>query len=118
MAVTSRIWSAFVVVLTFLVLLGHVCELPLSAMASAHADAGDHGPSGHHHGDDSEVACDAVLGVQRATPDHSNLSLDLNAYSHPVVPAAALHVVSATVPHSDTVALRPPLFLLHAALLI
>lgn len=115
--VVSRISSPFVLILTFLILLGHLCELPAIATVAAHAHERQH-DSSDHHADENEAACDAVPGVQAATHAHSNTGVDVAAHSHPVVPTVALPVVSATIRDSDTVGRRPPLFLLHAVLLI
>lgn len=113
-AVSSRISSLLVLVLTLLILIGHMCELPMGA---AVAHEGEH-DSSDHHADENEVACDAVLGVQPDTHARSNTAFDVYIQSHPVVPTVPRDVVSATVRESNTVARRPPLFVLHAALLI
>jgi hypothetical protein len=115
--VIRRLSASFVFVLVFLTLVGHACELPLElALAHAHEDA--HNAS-DHHADDSEIACDAVLGLRPPTQALSGLDLDVHVPPHPVLKILALRAV-ATVPlhpappgHG-----RPPLFLLHAALLI
>lgn len=109
--------SPFVLVLTFLILLGHLCELPAIATVAAHAHETEH-HSSDHHADENEAACDAVPGVQPTTHVHSNTGVDVSARSHPIVPTVALHVLSATIRDPDTVGERPPLFLLHAVLLI
>ena len=113
----SRISASFVFILIFFTLLGHVCELPIGQIVAAHAHEDVH-DSSDHHADETQVGCDAVLAVQPGTHASSNLSLDVHAESHPVLHRVALHVDILTLPDPDTGHRRPPLFLLHAALLI
>lgn len=114
--------SFLVLVLMFLVLVGHICELPVSAALAAqiHQDA-HHSPDHHagdHHADDSRVSCDAVVGVQPNPCAHSDRGLDVDARSGPVVDQAPRRVVATALPEPAGVPRRPPLFLLHASLLI
>jgi hypothetical protein len=111
-----RISTSFVFVLVFLTVLGHACELPIGMMVAAHAHEDAH-DSSDHHADDSQFECDAVLAVRPGTPASANLDLDVHTGPHPVFKTIALHI-DAALPDSPTRHPRPPLFLLHAALLI
>ena len=112
----ARIFASFVFVLVFLTVLGHACELPieLAFVAHAHEDAHD---ASDHHADDSQVDCDAVPAVQPNTHASANVDLAVHAGPHPVLDTVALHVVIAP-PDSYAKRRRPPLCLMHAALLI
>lgn len=113
----ARTSSAVVLILIALTLLGHACELPLEAVVPAHSHAEAHDSSDHHDGDEAQVTCEAVLGLQSgAHPSHSGV-LHVSAHPHPVVSTVAFRV-AAVLPESHTGQFRPPLFLLHAALLI
>jgi hypothetical protein len=98
-------------------LLGHVCELPLSAMVASHAHA-DESEAPDQHSHESEIACDAVLGVRPSPHAGVTVGLDVTAQSHPFFGTIHLYAVSTAVHESDAVPRRLPLFLLHAALLI
>jgi hypothetical protein len=115
--VTSRISVAFVFVLIFFAFLGHACELPIGQIVAAHAHEDAH-DSSDHHADDNQVACDAVLAIQSSTHALSKLDVAVHAGPHPVLHTVALHGVFTPLPDSYTGHQRPPLFLLHAALLI
>ena len=117
-----RISASFVFVLVFLTLLGHACELPIGMMVTAQAHDDAHGSSGHHdndshHADDSQFECDAVLALRPSTPPSSNVDLGAPARPYPILNTVALPVAPA-LPDSYAKHRRPPLFLLHAALLI
>jgi hypothetical protein len=115
--VISRIMSCCAFVLILLTVLGHACELPIEAVLAAHAHDGA-GEASHEHHDESEAACDAVLAIHRAT--HTSLQPDVvvqaaaQAVTRPLAPQAPATVVR----ESRAVHRRPPLFLLHSALLI
>ena len=117
-----RISAAFVFLLVFLTLLGHACELPIGMMVAAHAhdearDSSDHHATDSHHADDSQFECDAVLAVPSSTQTASNVALAAPARPLPILDTVALPVGPAR-PDAHAKYRRPPLFLLHAALLI
>ncbi|HYE94079.1 MAG TPA: hypothetical protein VEA38_23810 [Terriglobales bacterium] len=113
-----RISASFVFILAFLTVLGHACELPIGILAAhAHEDAHD-SSSHHHHGDDGQIQCDEVVAVRPSAEAPSSVDLDVHRAPHPVLTTPLLHAVALTPPHADVGHERPPLFLLHAALLI
>jgi hypothetical protein len=99
-----------------LTVLGHACELPIGLALTAHAhdDAED---AAEHHSDDSQFECDPVLGIRSSTHTSSTVAVDVHAGPYPVLDTVAFHVVTAR-PDLSSKRHRPPLFLLHAALLI
>ena len=107
---------SFVFVLALLTVLGHACELPIGMAVAAHAHEGAH-DSSDHHGDDARFECDPVLGVLGSAHALYSPDVDLYARVQPLVRTVAPHVADRVsdlhAPHE-----RPPLFLLHAALLI
>lgn len=121
---TSR---SLVLMLSLLLSLGHVCELPVFADVVAHVyGAAHHAPD--HHPDENQVACDAIVGVPSSTSGHPNLastsgppnlgpSLDAAA-TPPVIGTVPLRVAAAASQESNGLPRRLPLFLLHASLLI
>ena len=122
MIVIRRISASFVFVLVFLTLLGHACELPIGMTVAAHAHDDAHGSSDHHdndshHADDSQFECDAVLAVRPSSHPSSNVDLGAPVSPYPILETVALPVTPA-LPDSYEKYRRPPLFLLHAALLI
>lgn len=123
---SRRRWStsrSLVFVLTLLLLLGHACELPAIAEAVAHVhESGHHAPGHHspdHDSDADQVSCDALVGIRSNTGGYLDLGPSLETLG--VLPAAAAvpSQVAAALPRESTGPLRrPPLFLLHASLLI
>jgi len=107
---TPRLSSIFLVAVAIFVVMGHVCAGPLHAHAgtvTTHSD--DHPEQGS-----DEVAHGGSCEALKATPN-----IDL-----PALPVARLNIVPLTAPLTaiarplpapDT---SPPLFLLHAVLLI
>jgi hypothetical protein len=122
--VIARISTSFVFALALLMVLGHACELPIGLTGPAHAhhghaqDASDHHAqdASDHHTADSQFECDAVLAVQTST-HVSCVDLAVHPGRPLVLASVATHVVTA-VPRSFAIHQRPPLFLLHASLLI
>ena len=115
--VIARVASSFVFLMVLLTVLGHACELPLGAVLAAHAhdDAQD---AAHHHSEDSDGACDAVMAVQRTAQTSPQPEAVLHAPTPLRIGRPEPLVVSAVVRDSHAVRRGPPLFLLHAALLI
>lgn len=107
---------SFVVVLALLTILGHACELPIEQMAVAHAHA-DAQDASHHHTDDSQFECEAVLAIPPSTNASPSVGLAVHASPVPMLDTVSLRVVTA-LPDVSARYQPPPLFLLHAALLI
>jgi hypothetical protein len=114
--VTQSLSKLFVVAMAFLAVLSHVCVLPthahgesIPAATAHHETADDHGPGESLHG----ASCDAAVSTTGNVPLPVSATVDRLLDSrasylrrHPVTGDAALRSES------------PPLFLLHAALLI
>lgn len=113
----ARTSSAVVLILVALIMLGHACELPVEAVVPAHSHAAAHDSSDHHDGGEAQVACDAVLGLHSGTPPSHRPTFHVSAHPHPRLTAVPFRA-AAVLPESHTGQPRPPLFLLHAALLI
>jgi hypothetical protein len=115
--VISRVASSFALFLILLTVLGHACELPIGAMLAAHAhDATDE--ASQHHPEVSDAACDAVLAIHRTTQASFQPDAVVQAPVHTVVRPVAPPAFATAVRDSHAVHRRPPLFLLHSALLI
>jgi hypothetical protein len=104
--------------LTLLVVLGHVCELPayLDLVASPHHTEGA-SHSAHDRGHESEMSCDPVDVLASTT--FVELSPVLSATQ--VVPLRGVlpvRLAAETLENSTGSPSRPPLFVLHASLLI
>jgi len=98
--------------------LGHACELwALTGIVHVHETA--HHASDHHHPDESQVACDAMVGVPSNIGGHPDAlpALDAATALRLVVPEPSLIAV-ARWQASHGPPRRLPLFLLHASLLI
>jgi hypothetical protein len=108
---------AALVVVCALLLLGHVCELPLhhSVLAAAGHGAGahEHPAGGHGHAVVEEGSCEAASTVS----PHLVAPAVAGSLSAPGAPVAASRDCP-SAPARSVVAPSPPLFLLHAALLI
>lgn len=106
----------FLVALAVVMVLGHICALPLHAHAGAittHEEGGSH----HGHGDSGDDAvhgasCDALRTA--AGTDGIAILIPIGIVPSVVTPSAR-HLVEAD---SSVVFGSPPLFLLHAVLLI
>lgn len=110
-------------VLTLLLWLGHACELPVLAEAFAHVHESGHHAPGHHSPDHdpaaSEVSCDAFVGIRSNAGGSPDLGPSLDTPGVLAVAGAVSAQVAAAPPQEPTGPLRrPPLFLLHASLLI
>jgi hypothetical protein len=115
--VIRRISASFVFILAFLTVLGHACELPIGLTLAAHAHDGAH-DSSDHHSDEAQVECDEVVAVRSSAQAPSSPDPDVHRAPYPIVHTAPLYAAVLTPPDSDVGYERPPLFLLHAALLI
>jgi hypothetical protein len=108
-----RLSSWLLIGVAVLVVLGHVCALPVHVHAGAvttHAeDHPEHGGDGAAHGG----SCEAL----RASPYFNAPALIPMGFVLPVISGAETRLVHATLSPATTGS-PPPLFLLHAALLI
>jgi len=118
MAHSHRIMSApwLVAVLVSLLVLGHACELPALADLALPATESAHHHETDHHSDENQIVCDAV-GVSNTVYSQVGLGLDALGAISLASPAPA-QLVGATPGGSTRLPSRPPLFLLHASLLI
>ena len=110
-------------VLTLLLLLDHACELPALAEAVAHVhESGHHAPGHHspdHDPDANQVSCDALIGIRSNPGGYPDLGPSLDTLGVRPVAGAVSSRVAVALPRESTGPLRrPPLFLLHASLLI
>ena len=103
--------------LVLFLVLGHACELP------AYADFVSHGPedvhhTADHHADEHLLSCDAAVGVSTNT-GYLQVSPILDGIEvSPVAELAPVRVGPRSRADSKMLSSRPPLFLLHASLLI
>lgn len=97
-------------VVAVLVMVGHVCALPLDALAFAHHE--DRGGS-PEHGDVHLASCEVAAGKTYAAPIADLSWTPANPVAMVVEPRP-----EASTGSSDRRRDRPPLFLLHGSLLI
>jgi len=118
MAHSHRIMSApwLVAILVSLLVLGHACELPALADLAMPATESTHHHETDHHSDGNQIVCDAV-GVPNTGYSQVGAGLDaLGVIS--VAGPVPVQLVDAAPRGSTRLPSRPPLFLLHASLLI
>jgi hypothetical protein len=118
MAHSHRImWAPWLVaILVSLLVLGHACELPALADLAMPVAESTHHHETDHHSDETQIVCD-VVGVPN--PGYSQVGAGLDALE--VISVAGpvpVRLVGAAPRGSARLASRPPLFLLHASLLI
>ena len=105
--------------LVVLLVLGHACELPAYAdlVGSSHAaDEPHHSSDGHHPGERLD-SCDTV-GVT-SSPGHLEQGAALEVtVALPADELAPARLVARSFESPARLIVRPPLFLLHASLLI
>ena len=105
-----------VAVLVSLLVLGHACELPALADLAMPATESTHHHEADHHSDENQIVCDAV-GVPNTVLSRVGAGLDaVGAFS--VACPVPSRLVGAAPRGSARLPSRPPLFLLHASLLI
>src|SRR5262245_62296038 len=92
-----------------LLLLGHVCDLAAFAPADAHHSADHHG-----RGDEQISSCDTMPAAPSPVHAHVWTLLDLG----PAIQMSPSRLAAKPVDGPASLADRPPLFLLHASLLI
>jgi hypothetical protein len=101
-----------------LLVLGHVCELPVYAglVIEAHATEGR---SAEGHGHEPEMACDPIDAVSNTTPVQVIGPVLWFAQALPATsPVLGWLVTSSSIERSTRLPSRPPLFVLYASLLI
>jgi hypothetical protein len=101
-----------------LLVLGHVCELPVYAglVIEAHATEGR---SAEGHGHEPEMACDPIDAVSNTTPVQVIGLVLWFAQALPATsPVLGWLVTSSSIERSTRLPSRPPLFVLYASLLI
>lgn len=113
--VSALRWLVSTLVL-FLVL-GHACELPAYGDIALHANGAAHHEA-DDHADGDLTSCDATVGLPSSTGClHVGTSLDVAEVVAATEPVP-VHLVAVSRENSRTPLSRPPLFLLHASLLI
>lgn len=108
----SGVHPCALIVVSVLLMLGHVCDLPIETLLTiGHAEAGEH----DSHGDSVHTgSCEAVTPSDSAPPPTQRAASGALLFGLPVAAqTVARHVASPSAPSPS-----PPLFLLHAALLI
>ena len=109
--------SVLVIGLALLAVLGHVCELPVYPIVTAHAhQAADHSPD--HHSGESQISCDPLAGVRPSTCAYPQCDLNADALPSLAGGRVPFRVAATTLPESGPLLWRRPLFLLHASFLI
>jgi hypothetical protein len=110
------------IVLALFAVVGHACELPIGAALAAighhHGEDVSHHDAHDHHAGESQVSCDAVVGVHQNSCVYHDRDLVVVAGSVPGDSTVAVRVVAAALPESDAVPRRQPLYVLYASLLI
>jgi hypothetical protein len=106
-------------VVVMLLVLGHACELPAYAGLVGSFQAAEeshHSGDGHHPGA-QELSCDAVSATSSPESPQVNAALGVSLVRQVDDPVPARMVVR-SVEGPAKFRVRPPLFLLHASLLI
>lgn len=106
-------------ILAVLLVLGHACELPAYSdrLAAVQAAGGAGHDDEHSHG--SEIACDPVDVLPSSGGPHADRQLvDSPVVSVMLAPPAPVRPAAMSLEDSRSWPSRPPLFLLHASLLI
>ena len=114
-AVSSWVLPVLVLLLAF----GHACEVPAYAglvVSLQSGEAPDHPGHGHDAGE-PEISCDPIGAV--SSPGHPHLVGEMEIpVAFQIGDSAPARRTGDSLEHSVTRAARPPLFLLHASLLI
>jgi hypothetical protein len=105
-----------VAILVSLLVLGHACELPVLTDLATHTTESAH-HSTDHHSDENLIACDAVGVPSNTACFQMGPGLDVVGMATAASPVP-LRLATAAPPDSIRLSCRPPLFLLHASLLI
>ena len=105
--------------LALFVVLGHACELPayVNLVASAHS-AEDTGQHTHDQTHDAQISCDPLDAVTTSTGSAEVAPVLGAAPAIPLGGALPVRQVITSLTDATRLPSRPPLFLLHASLLI
>ena len=101
-----------VVTLGVFLALGHACELPVLADPGSHS-----AEAAHHHGSETLISCDGVGVPSHADPVHLGVGFD-SVKDLPGLSPGPIRPGTASIETAGRRPGRPPLFLLHASLLI
>ncbi len=114
--VSTRRWA--LPVLALLLVLGHACELPAYAdlIGTSHATEESHRADDGHHGGEPTLSCDPTSAT--AIPGQPQVVAPEFFVVSPVDDPAPARMVARSFEGPLKFAGRPPLFLLHASLLI
>ena len=114
---SARRWVLPVVVM--LLVLGHACELPayVDLVGSFHAAEESHHSGDGHHTGEQELSCDAVSATSSPGSLQVNAALSVSLAPRVDDPAPA-RIAVRSFEGPAKFAVRPPLYLLHASLLI
>jgi hypothetical protein len=111
-----------VFVLTLLVLVGHVCELPIEAVVDWHIHESGHLSADRHshdgQPDESQISCEPVLGVQPNGSVRADRGPSVFAERVSLASGVPVRVLAVPRYESNRPSRRPPLFVLHSSLLI
>jgi hypothetical protein len=108
----------FLILALFLVL-GHICDLPAYAdvVNISHTAGESHHAADGHHGDEQAVSCDPTIAASSPSqPQVAAAPEFLEVY--PVNDSVRGRMVARVLEGPSKFSIRPPLFLLHASLLI
>ena len=117
-AMTSSAPRALVLALTLLMLLGHVCELPIDSVVDWHVHEGGQAHSHDADADEEQIACDPLPGIQRICGVQADRGPDVAVAPNAQIEPAPLRRDAIPTRESTRLSRRQPLFLLHASFLI
>jgi hypothetical protein len=105
-------------ILALLLVLGHACELPayVDLVISSHVTEGA-GHAAHDQAHEPQISCDPVDVL--ASTGSAQVGPDLGAaQAVPIASPVPVRLLATSLEGSKRLLSRPPLFLLHASLLI
>lgn len=106
-------------ILALFLVLGHVCDLPAYAdvVSISHTAEESHHASDGHHGDEHALSCDATTATSGPSQPQVAGAPGFSV-AFPVADSARARMVARVFEGPPKFSIRPPLFLLHASLLI
>jgi hypothetical protein len=106
-------------ILALLLVLGHVCDLPAYAgvVSISHTAEESHHAADGHHGDEQAVSCDPTTAASSPSQPQVAAAPAFLVVS-PVNDSVRARMVARIFEGPPKFSIRPPLFLLHASLLI
>ena len=106
-------------VIVLLLVLGHACELPAYAdvVGASHTAEESHHAGDGHHGEEQTLSCDPTSVTSTTGQPQVAAAPEISVLSQVNDPAPA-RTVGRSFEGPPKFALRPPLFLLYASLLI